>query len=218
MTILSLKDYLAFKWPINQSTGVLPDDRKYFSGTTAKLLDTKNWVTPLHPCDKSMLAIIEWWDREKIEQLWKSIERLINNLTWQNWLKAKNTAESNNKEAWKWSWKATNQLHTWLSKLKKWEETYEAYLERIMLIDWNKIIDIERNDTHNKGKEKTITELKKLEPQYLFQALTKIWTIIPNLTQNKQENLTWLQGFYKDILDEKVKIFERSIEKYNKNS
>lgn len=165
-----------------------------------------------HPIDVYIEKVLFEWSKKDIEELWKVIEKMMNNI-FQN-LDPNVTTSTRNRGFWKWSWGLTRVMK-WkiIWKLKKQEtENFWEYLQRIRIINLWKLINLSISDLNWRSK---ITHLIWQEECYKDKCLIDflIWfsDIISNINGWKKADYSQLIEYYLKVIWDEIEVLKKSL-------
>jgi hypothetical protein len=186
-----------FKWIVlkyikNNKQTIIDD---YLAKEKPKEVEVKNNY------DRELLKILEEWDEEKINELWKKIEKMINALI--SLFSPRRTSSMKHNNTGRWSWTFTEIIDNYfIRRLKKEEnESYPNYIERIYTFSWLNINNFYNKNDLDREKQLVIESIEKntFWKQYLFENLENLRWIILDVS-NRQIDLSQLKEIYKNIL------------------
>lgn len=154
--------------------------------------------------DKELFSLINWWDLEKIQNISKSIQELLEEIL----LKFNPNILSStiNDKTWSasgWYSKAFN--HYFIRELEKRDSENDIeYLNRIKIVNWKSLLDID--SFSNYRRVINIINCAKDKNYPFFEALIKFSEIIEKLWESWKRDLVYLNNYYKNLLEDLLKL------------
>lgn len=178
--------------------------------------DINKWdLSPKNLMDLELKRIFYEWEIDEKNKLGENLALFVNKLL--NELTPISLSSTKNLNSWIWTGTATRRLRKyylkWLS-IKRWED-YIEYLERVFIINWQKISPLTLHEISWSFRLKTLFDVWTNEHNFFFEAFERFWGIISAYKEklkihNDEVDISNLLSRFNEIYLDLIEDFKKS--------